>query len=122
MRQLRKNVTRPVRDGMTFAITLSAVSVFLSAAAIVILAILVAAIRSDDRAKNLTCAPRTRTEQVTRRLLGVGVGVRTDDAGTPSCPAFPESDLPSPSQFPSPSPTPEPARTSPAAAGHRASN
>ena len=43
---------------MTFAITLTAVAVFLSAAAIVILAILVAAIRSDDRAKNLTCAPR----------------------------------------------------------------
>ena len=92
MRQFRKNVTRPVSDAMTFAITLTAVAVFLSAAAIVILAILVAAIRSDDRAKNLTRAPRTRTEQVTRRLLGVGV--RTDDAGTPSCPAFPESDLP----------------------------
>ena len=77
---------------MTFAITLTAVAVFLSAAAIVILAILVAAIRSEDRAKNLTGAPRTRAEQVTRRLLGVGV--RTGDAGTPSCPAFPESDLP----------------------------
>ena len=49
MRQFRKNVTRPVRDAMTFAITLTAVAVFLSAAAIVILAILVAAIRSDDR-------------------------------------------------------------------------
>ena len=92
MRQPRKNFTRQVRDAMTFAITLTAVAVFLSAAAIVILAILVAAIRSDDRAKNLTRAPRTRTEQVTRRLLGVGV--RTHDAGTPSCPAFPESDLP----------------------------
>ena len=81
MRQLRKNVTRQVRDAMTFAITLTAVAVFLSAAAIVILAILVAAIRSDDRAKNLTRAPRTRTEQVTRRLLGVGV--RTDDRPAP---------------------------------------
>jgi hypothetical protein len=77
---------------MTFAITLTAVAVFLSAAAIVILAILVAAIRSDDRAKNLTRAPRTRIEQVTRRLLGVGA--RTDDVGALSCPAFPESDLP----------------------------
>ena len=54
MRQLRKNVTWQVRDAMTFAITLTVVAVFLSAAAIVILAILVAAIRSDDRAKNLT--------------------------------------------------------------------
>ena len=92
MRSSGKNVAWQVRDAMTFAITLTAVAVFLSAAAIVILAILVAAIRSDDRAGNLTCAPRTRTEQVTRRLLGVGV--RTHDAGTPSCPAFPESDLP----------------------------
>jgi len=77
---------------MTFAITLTAVAVFLSAAAIVILVILVAAIHGEDRTKNLTGAPRTRAEQVTRRLLGVGV--RTHDAGTPSCPAFPESDLP----------------------------
>jgi hypothetical protein len=72
---------------MTFAITLTAVAVFLSAAAIVILAILVSAIRSDDRAKNLTGAPRTRAEQATRRLLGVGVR-------TPSSPVHTESDLP----------------------------
>ena len=85
---------------MTFAIALTAVAAFLSVAAIVILAILVAGIRSDDRAKNLTSAPRTRTEQVTRRLLGVGV--RTPEAdhaaanppGTPSSPVLPESDLP----------------------------
>jgi hypothetical protein len=85
--QLRKNVAWQVRDAMTFAITLTAVAVFLSAAAIVILTILVAAIRSDDRANNLTCAPRARTEQVTRRLLGVGVR-------TPAPPVLPESDLP----------------------------
>ncbi len=85
---------------MTFTIALTATAAFLSAAAIVILAILVAGIRSDDRAKNLTSAPRTRTEEVTRRLLGVGV--RTTEAGhaaanppgTPPSPVFPESDLP----------------------------
>jgi hypothetical protein len=85
---------------MTFTIALTAVAAFLSATVIIILAILVAGIRSDDRAKNLTRAPRTRTEEVTRRLLGVGV--RTTDAGhaaanppgTPSSPVFPESDLP----------------------------
>ena len=81
---------------MTFAIALTAVAVFLSVAAIVILAILVAGIRSDDRAKNLTSAPRTRTEQVTRRLLGVGVRTdepaRGDAARTPR--PSPESDLP----------------------------
>ena len=84
---------------MTFAIALAAAAL-ISIAAIVILAILVAGIRSGDRAKNLTSAPRTRTEQATRRLLGVGV--RTPDAehaaanppGTPSSPVFPESDLP----------------------------
>jgi hypothetical protein len=85
---------------MTFAITLTAVAGFFSAAAIVILAILVAGIRSDDRAKNLTRAPRSRTEQVTRRLLGVGVRTTGADhastrpPGTASCPFLPESDLP----------------------------
>jgi hypothetical protein len=85
---------------MTFTIALTVVAAFLSAAAIIILAILVAGIRSDDRAKNLTSAPRTRTEQATRRLLGVGV--RTPEAehaaanppGTPTSPFLPESDLP----------------------------
>jgi hypothetical protein len=75
---------------MTFAITLTAIAIVLSAAAIVILAILVTAIRGDDRAKNLTGAPRTRTEQATRRLLGVGV--RTP--GSPTPPSLHESDLP----------------------------
>ena len=85
---------------MTFTIALTAVAAFLSAAAIVILAILVAAIRSDDRAKNLTSAPRTRTEQLTRRLLGVGVRTTgaghaaTRPPGTPTSPFLPESDLP----------------------------
>ena len=85
---------------MTFTITLTASAAFLSVAAIVIFAILVAGIRGEDRAKNLTRAPRTRTEHLTRRLLGVGV--RTGQAGdavaippgSPSSSAFPESDLP----------------------------
>jgi hypothetical protein len=89
-----------VCDAMTFAIALTAVAVFLSVAAIVILAVLVAGIRSEDRAKNLTRAPRTRTEHLTRRLLGVGV--RTAGAGhaaaippgIPSSPVLPESDQP----------------------------
>jgi hypothetical protein len=85
---------------MTLAITLTAVAGFISAAAILILALLVAGIRSDDRAKNLTRAPRSRTEQVTRRLLGVGVrttGVDHTAARPPAtapCPFLPESDLP----------------------------
>ena len=58
---------------MTFAIALIALAAFLSGSAIGILAILVAGIRSDDRSKNLTCAPRTAAAAITRRLLGVGV-------------------------------------------------
>jgi hypothetical protein len=82
---------------MTLGITLTAVAGFFSAAAILILALLVAGIRSDDRAKS---APRSRTEQVTRQLLGVGVRTTGADhastrpPGTASCPFLPESDLP----------------------------
>ena len=85
---------------MTLAITLTAVAGFFSAAAILILALLVAGIRSDDRAKNLTHAPRSRTEQVTRRLLGVGVRTTgaghasTRPPGTAPRPFLPECDLP----------------------------
>jgi hypothetical protein len=64
---------------MTFSIALIAIAAFLSGSAIGIFALLVAGIRSDDRAKNLTGIPRTGTEAVTRRLLGVGV--RTPDTG-----------------------------------------
>jgi hypothetical protein len=78
---------------MTLAIVISVVAVFLCGASIGILAVLVAGIRSEDRAQNLTRTPRTRTEAVTRRLLGAG----TRDHGTCHGPVFPdppESDLP----------------------------
>jgi hypothetical protein len=83
---------------MTFTIALIAIAAFLSGSAIGIFAVLVAGIRSDDRAKNLTGIPRTGTEAITRRLLGVGV--RTAEPGhpaatppgTPSSPFLPESD------------------------------
>jgi hypothetical protein len=57
---------------MTFAIVITALAVFLCGASIGILAVLVAGIRSEDRAQNLTRTPRTRTEAITRRLLGAG--------------------------------------------------
>jgi hypothetical protein len=84
---------------MTFTIAFIAVAAFLSIAVIVILAILVAAIRSGDRAKNLTSAPRTRTEAATRRLLGVGIrtaepGHAATTPGARSSPFLPESDQP----------------------------
>ena len=58
---------------MAFTLALIAIAAFLSGSAIGILAIVVAGIRSDERAKNLTSGPRTGTEAVIRRLLGVGV-------------------------------------------------
>jgi hypothetical protein len=64
---------------MTLTIVLITVADFLSGSAIGILAILVAGIRSDERAKNLTGLPRTGTEAVTRRLLGVGVRITDAD-------------------------------------------
>jgi hypothetical protein len=85
---------------MTSTIAFIAVAAFLSIAVLVILAILVTAIHRDDRAKNLTSASRTRTEAVTRRLLGVGIRTSgADDAapmppGAPASPCPPESDLP----------------------------
>jgi len=60
--------------------TFIATAIFLSGMTIGFLAILVAGIRGDESARNLTCAPRTRTAAVTRRLLGVGV--RDIDAGS----------------------------------------
>jgi hypothetical protein len=63
---------------MASAILIIGIAVFLSGAVIGVLAIVVAGIRSDDRAKTLTGAPRTRAEAATRRLLGVGV--RTPEA------------------------------------------
>jgi hypothetical protein len=66
---------------MTLIIALIALAAFLSGPAIGILAILVAGIRSDDRSKNLTCAPRTAAETITRRVRGVGVRNAGTDHG-----------------------------------------
>ena len=57
---------------MTLAIVITVLAVFLCGASVGILAVLVAGIRSEDRAQNPTRTPRTRTEAVTRRLLGAG--------------------------------------------------
>ena len=66
---------------MTFTIALIAIAAFLSGSVIGIFAVLVAGIRSDDRAKNLTRTPRTGTEAITRRLLRVGVRTNPADHG-----------------------------------------
>ena len=62
---------RKGRDAMAFA--LSVIAAFLSGLTTGIFAVLVAAIRRGDQARNLTGAPGTYTESATRRLLGVGV-------------------------------------------------
>jgi hypothetical protein len=66
---------------MIFTIAFIAIAAFIFGSAIGILAILIAGIRSDDRAKTLTCAPRTCIEAVTRRLLGVGIRSGRTDHG-----------------------------------------
>jgi hypothetical protein len=76
---------------MTFTVALIAIAAFLSGSAIGVLAILVAGIRSDDRAKNLTGIPRTGTEAVTRRLLGVGVRHPEAGRGADQDPDSPEA-------------------------------
>lgn len=60
-----------------------AIAIFLSGITIGGLAILVAGIRDDDRAGNLTGAPRSRAAAVTRRLLGVGVRDTKTGPGEP---------------------------------------
>lgn len=78
---------------MTCVTALILIAVFLSGAVIGVLAILVAAIRSDDRAMNLTGPARTRTGAATRRLLGVGVRTAEAGHGEGHEPDSPESDL-----------------------------
>ena len=54
-------------------IAILALITFLFGGTIGALVVIVAGIRRDDRAKSLTCAPRTPIEGITRRILGVGV-------------------------------------------------
>ena len=78
---------------MTFAIAITAFAVFACGACAGVLAVVVAGIRSEDRAGTLTRPPRTRGEAVTRRLLGAatrGYQARHDPAPCPP----PGGDLP----------------------------
>jgi hypothetical protein len=69
---------------MTSIVIILALTPFLVSVIIGALSLIVAGIRSDDRARNLTSIPRTRAAAVARRLLGVDVcgteaGSETDD-------------------------------------------
>ena len=54
-------------DILIAAVTLTALGV------LTLLLLVLVAIRDEDRHMSLTSTPRTRTEAVTRRLLGVGI-------------------------------------------------
>jgi hypothetical protein len=57
-----------------------------------LLVLVLAGIRTEDRHMSLTSTPRTRTEAITRRLLGVGVRAPGPCHGNDQIP--PGSDLP----------------------------
>jgi hypothetical protein len=67
---------------MTFAALILILATFLLSVIIGALALTVAGIRGDDRARNLTGAPRTRAAALARRLLGVDM--RGPEAGSES--------------------------------------
>jgi hypothetical protein len=57
---------------MTLVVSVLIIVTFLFGVVLGIIALLVAGIHSDDRAKTLADAPRTRVEAATRRMLGAG--------------------------------------------------
>jgi hypothetical protein len=65
---------------MTLVVSVLIIVAFLSGVAIGVVALIVVGIRSDDRAKTLADAPRTRVEAATRRMLGAGA--RNGNAGS----------------------------------------
>jgi ABC-type dipeptide/oligopeptide/nickel transport system permease component len=67
---------------MTLTTLILTLATFLFSVIIGALALMVAGIRSDGRARNLTNAPRSHTAAVTRWLLGVDV--RGTEAGSES--------------------------------------
>jgi hypothetical protein len=67
---------------MTLVITLF-VATFLAGATIGVIAIIIAGIHREDRAKTLTGSPRTHAQAGTRRMLGVGVRHGNADSGDP---------------------------------------
>jgi len=67
---------------MTLVITLS-VATFLAGAAIGVIAIIIAGIHREDRAKTLTGTPRSHAQAATRRMLGVGVRHDNADSSEP---------------------------------------
>lgn len=67
---------------MTFVITVF-VATFLAGAAMGVIAIIIAGIHREDRAKTLTGTSRTHAQAAARRMLGVGVRHGSADSGEP---------------------------------------
>jgi hypothetical protein len=77
---------------MGIAVVIVAIAALTGLAVLALLVLVLVAIRNEERHMSLTTAPRTRTEAVTRRLLGVGVRTPGPCPGTDQIP--PGSDLP----------------------------
>jgi hypothetical protein len=71
---------------------LAIVALLIGLGVLAVLVLVVIGIHHEERRMSLTSAPRTRTQAVTRRLLGVGV--RTPGPGRGSDEIPPRSDLP----------------------------
>jgi hypothetical protein len=69
-RQFRNIGTEVIH--MALVVSVLIIVTFLFGVALGVITLIVAGIRSDDRAKTLTDAPRTRVEAATRRMLGAG--------------------------------------------------
>jgi len=77
---------------MTTAVVITAIVTLTGLAVMALLVLVLVAIHDEDRHMSLTGTPRTRTDAVTRRLLGVGVRTPGPCHGNDQTP--PGSDLP----------------------------
>ena len=69
-----------------------AIALITALGVLAVLVLVLAGIRAEDRHISLTSTPRTRTEAITRRLLGVGIRTPGPCPGNRQTP--PGSDLP----------------------------
>jgi hypothetical protein len=58
---------------MTTAVVIVAIAALTGLGVLALLVLVLVAIHDEDRHMSLTSIPRTRTDAVTRRLLGVGI-------------------------------------------------
>ncbi len=61
---------------MGIAVVITAIAALTGLGVLALLVLVLVSIRDEDRRMSLTSIPRTRTEAITRRLLGVGVRAR----------------------------------------------